>query len=99
MDSLQYLISVACDYSKKKFDKSEVEVSDSSSRRWWSLDTAIKSYEKAVVSPMEGARHATLFKIKNNLSAEDCSQFEDWLGSNYPMAMKKHWKSHKRIVS
>ena len=99
VDSLQYLISVACDYTQKKFDKSEVEVSDSSSRIWWSLDTAIKLYEKAVVSPMEGARHATLFKIKNNLSAEDCSQFEDWLGSNYPMAVKKHWKSHKRIVS
>ena len=99
VDSLQYLISVACDYTKKKFDNSEVEVSDVSVRRWWSLDTAIKLYEKAVVSPMEGARHAALFKIKNNLSEEDCSQFEDWLGSNYPTAVKKHWKSHKRIVS
>jgi hypothetical protein len=99
VESLQYLISVACDYSKKKFDKSEVEVRDSSSRRWWSLDTAIKLYEKAVVSPVDGARHATLFKIKNNLSAEDCSMFEDWLWANYPMAVKKHWKSHKRIVS
>ena len=99
VDSLQYLISVACDYTKKKFDKSEVEVRDSSSRRWWSLDTAIKLYEKAVVSPMEGARHTALFKIKNNLSEEDCSKFEDWLWANYPMAVKKHWKSHKRIVS
>lgn len=99
VESLQYLISVACDYTKKKFDKSEVEVSDSSSRRWWSLDTAIKLYEKEVVSPMEGARHTALFKIKNNLSEEDCSKFEDWLWANYPMAVKKHWKSHKRIVS
>lgn len=99
VDSLQYLISVACDYTQKKFDKTEVEVSDSSSRRWWSLDTAIKLYEKEVVSPMEGARHAALFKIKNNLSEEDCSKFEDWLWANYPMAVKKHWKSHKRIVS
>ena len=98
VDTLQYLISVACDYTQKKFDKTEVEVYDAS-RRWWSLETGIKLYEKAVVSPMEGARHAALFKIKNNLSKEDCSKFEDWLWANYPKAVKKHWKSHKRIVS
>ena len=98
VDTLQYLISVACDYTQKKFDNTEVEVYDAS-RRWWSLDTGIKLYEKAVLSPMEGARHAALFKIKNNLSKEDCSKFEDWLWANYPKAVKKHWKSHKRIVS
>ena len=98
VDTLQYLISVACDYTQKKFDKTEVEVYDAS-RRWWSLETGIKLYEKAVVSPMEGARHAALFKIKNNLSKEDCSKFEDWLWANYPKAVKKHWKSHKRIES
>jgi hypothetical protein len=98
VDTLQYLISVACDYTQKKFDKTEVEVYDAS-RRWWSLETGIKLYEKAVVSPMEGARHAALFKIKNNLSKEDCSKFEDWSWANYPKAVKKHWKSHKRIVS
>jgi hypothetical protein len=72
---------------------------DVSNRRWWSLDKAIKLYEEAEASPMEGARHAALFKIKNNLSEEDCGRFEDWLWANYPNAVKKHWKTHKRIAS
>ena len=99
VDLLQYLISVACDYTKKKFSKDEVMRDDVSNRRWWSLDKAIKLYEEAEASPMEGARHASLFKIKNNLSEEDCCKFEDWLWANYPNAVKKHWKTHKRIVA
>ena len=99
VDLLQYLISVVCDYTKKKFDATEIEVSVNSNRRWWGLDKAIKLYEEAEASPMEGARHAALFKIKNNLSEEDCGRFEDWLWANYPNAVKKHWKTHKRIAS
>ena len=99
VDLLQYLISVVCDYTKKKFDATEIEVSVNSNRRWWGLDKAIKLYEEAEASPMEGARHAALFKIKNNLSEEDCGRFEDWLWANHPNAVKKHWKSHKRIAS
>lgn len=99
VDLLQYLISVACDYTKKKFEMSEVMVGDVSSRRWWSLDKAIKLYEEAVASPMEGARHAASFKIKNNLSEEDCSKFEEWLWEHYPTAVRKHWNTHKRIVA
>ncbi len=99
VDLLQYLISVVCDYTKKKFDAKEIEVNVKSDRRWWSLDKAIKFYEEAVASPMEGARHAALFKIKNNLSEEDCGRFEDWLWEHHPTAVKKHWKSHKRIAS
>ena len=56
-------------------------------------------YEEADASPMEGARHASLFKIKNNLSEKDCDRFEDWLREHYPSVVKKHWKTHKRIVS
>lgn len=99
VDLLQYLISVVCDYTKKKFDAKEIEVNVKSDRRWWSLDKAIKFYEEAEASPMEGARHAALFKIKNNLSEEDCGRFEDWLWEHHPTAVKKHWKSHKRIAS
>jgi hypothetical protein len=99
VDLLQYLISVVCDYTKKKFDAKEIEVGVNSNRRWWSLDKAIKFYEEAEASPMEGARHAALFKIKNNLSEEDCGRFEDWLWEHHPTAVKKHWKSHKRIAS
>ena len=99
VDSLQYLISIACDYTKKKFDESEVIAGGVSSRRWWSLDKAIKLYEEAEASPMEGARHAVSFKIKNNLSEEDCVKFEEWLWEHYPTAVKKHWKTHKRIAS
>ena len=99
VDLLQYLISVACDYTKKKFSKDEVMRDDVSNRRWWSLDKAIKLYEEAEASPMEGARHASLFKIKNNLSEEDCVEFEKWLSANYPNVLRKHWKTHKRIVA
>ena len=99
VDLLQYLISVVCDYTKKKFDATEIDLSAVSNRRWWSLDKAIKLYEAAEASPMEGARHTALFKIKNNLSEDDCGKFEDWLWSNYPDAVKKHWKTHKRIAS
>lgn len=99
VDLLQYLISVVCDYTKKKFDAKEIEVNVKSDRRWWSLDKAIKFYEEAEASPMEGARHAALFKIKNNLSEEDCGRFEDWLWEHHPTAVKKHWKTHKRIAS
>lgn len=99
VDLLQYLISVSHDYTKKKFDQSEITVGEVSNRRWWSMDRAIKCYEEAEASPMEGARHAALFKIKNNLSEEDCGKFEEWLWEHYPNAVKKHWKSHKRIAS
>ena len=99
VDLLQYLISVVSDYSKKKFDAKEIDVNVKSDRRWWNLDKAIKLYEEADASPMEGARHASLFKIKNNLSEKDCDRFEDWLREHYPSVVKKHWKTHKRIVS
>ena len=98
VDLLQYLISVVCDYTKKKFDATEIDLNAVSNRRWWSLDKAIKLYEAAEASPIEGARHAALFKIKNNLSEEDCGKFEEWLWANYPNAVKKHWKTHKRIA-
>ena len=99
VDLLQYLISVVSDYSKKKFDAKEIDVNVKSDRRWWNLDKAIKLYEEADASPMEGARHASLFKIKNNLSEKDCDRFEDWLREHYPSVVKKHWQTHKRIAS
>jgi hypothetical protein len=99
VDLLQHLIAVVTDNTKKKFEKSEIMVEADGSRRWWSLETAIKFYEKAHKSPVEGARHIALFKIKQNLSEEDCVKFEDWLWEHYPTAVKKHWKSHKRIAS
>ena len=99
VDLLQYLIAVVSDNTKMKFDRSEVMVGDVSNRRWWSLDKAIKYYEKAEASSVEGARHIALFKIKNNLSEEDCGRFENWLWEHYPTAVKKHWNTHKRIVA
>lgn len=101
---LQHMIRIATDCSKKKFEKHDIMVSAVSSKasaisdkKWWSMDNAIKYYEKAEALPMEGERHATLFKIKNNLSEEDCIAFERWLMANYPSKMH-HWKSHKRIT-
>ena len=99
VDLIQYLISVSHDYTKKKFDQSEITVGEVSNRRWWSMDRAVKCYEEAEASPMEGARHVALFKIKNNLSEEECGKFEEWLWEHYPTAVKKHWKTHKRIAS
>ena len=99
VDLLQHLIAVVSDNTKKKFEKSEIMVDANGSRKWWSLETAIKFYENAHKSPVEGARHVALFKIKNNLSEEECGKFEEWLWEHYPTAVKKHWKTHKRIAS
>lgn len=95
VDLLQHLISVSCDYTKKKFDKNDIEASAVSGRRWWSLDRAIAYYQE---HDKDGERHTALFVIKNHLSDEDCEKFMDWLLANHPDKYH-HWKSHKRLAS
>jgi hypothetical protein len=95
VDLLHHLISIAHKYVEKKFDEKKIMVGAFCNRRWWSLDRAIKYYEQ---NDKDGERHPTLFKIKNNLSEEDCDRFAEWLGANHPSKMH-HWKSHKRIAS
>ena len=95
VDLLQHLISVSCDYTKKKFDKNDIEASAVSGRRWWSLDRAIAYYQE---HDKDGERHTALFVIKNCLSDEDCEKFVDWLLANHHDKYH-HWKSHKRVAS
>jgi hypothetical protein len=95
VDLLQHLISVSCDYTKKKFDENDIEASAVGGKRWWSLDSAIEYYN---ARDKDGERHKALFVIKNRLSEEDCEKFVDWLLTNHPTKIH-HWKSHKRIAS
>lgn len=63
---------------------------------WWSMDKAISYYQE---NDKDGERHWMTFIIKNNLSEEDCAEFEKWLSANHPEVLRKHWNTHKRIVA
>lgn len=76
---------------KKPKGTSKIERSE-----WWSMDKAIEYYHE---NDKDGERHWMTFVIKNNLSEEDCVEFERWLSSNHPEVLRKHWNTHKRIVA
>ena len=76
---------------KKPKGTSKIERSE-----WWSMDKAIEYYHE---NDKDGERHWMTFVIKNNLSEEDCVEFERWLSANHPEVLRKHWKTHKRIVA
>ena len=63
---------------------------------WWSMDKATSYYQD---NDKDGERHWMTFIIKNNLSEEDCVEFEKWLSANHPEVLRKHWNTHKRIVA
>ena len=62
---------------------------------WWSIEEAIEYYHK---HDKDDERHHAGFIIKNNLSDEDCVEFEKWLEENStPSFIRKHWKNNKKI--
>lgn len=58
---------------------------------YWTLEQSIQYYTD---NDRDNERHDALFKIKRNLSLEDCILFREWLQKNHPDKMD-HWKSHK----
>jgi hypothetical protein len=75
---------------KKGKSKGSYEISE-----WWSIDEAIAYYYK---HDKDDERHHAGFIIKNNLSDEDCMEFEKWLEENStPSFIRKHWKNNKKI--
>ena len=62
---------------------------------WWSIEEAIEYYHK---HDKDDERHHAGFIIKNNLSDEDCMEFEKWLEENSTISfIRKHWKNNKKI--
>ena len=78
-----------------KFKKVKKDGGFSTSNNW-DMDRAIAYYQN---HDKDGERHTATFVIKNRLSEDDCTEFEKWLWEHCPAAVKKHWKTHKRIAS
>lgn len=87
---LKNLNTYDCKFKKVKKDGAF------SASNYWDMDRAIAYYQE---HDKDGERHTATFVIKNRLSEDDCTAFEKWLWEHYPAAVKKHWKTHKRIAS
>ena len=91
LDSHIKNLKTCCGKFKKPKGIGKIERSE-----WWSMDKAIEYYHE---NDKDGERHWMTFVIKNNLSEEDCVEFERWLSANHPEVLRKHWKTHRRIVA
>jgi hypothetical protein len=95
VDYLHLQLKNLKEFKELKKYKPTSSISSSASHSYITLDMA-KAYFENSFKLGDGARHKTLFLIKNRLSADDKDLFEDWLKSNHP----KHiinWRSHKVV--
>ena len=95
VDYLHLQLKNLKEFKELKKYKPTSSIISSASHSYITLDMA-KEYFENSFKLGDGARHKTLFLIKNRLSADDKDLFEDWLKSNHP----KHiinWRSHKVV--
>ena len=95
VDYLYHQLKNLKEYKELKKYKPTSSINSSASHSYLTLDMA-KEYFDNSFKLGDGARHKTLFLIKNRLSADDKDLFEDWLKSNHPKYII-NWKSHKVV--
>lgn len=95
VDSINISITNNKGFVQKKFNKSDIDLSGSTSV--WTVEQGEEHFIQSTQNPEEGARHKALFVIKNRLDDTGRTEFEKWLGSNYGSNYLTKWKSHKVV--
>ena len=95
VDNLTLRIENFRDYMNRIFTKNEKFHSENKCRQNITFDEAKEHFDNSFRLG-DGARHKTLFVIKNRLSADDMDLFQNWLASNHPTYLK-NWRSHRVI--